>query len=106
MRHFTLIALLIFSMALVYGITGSPYCQAADTHTQSDAVSPDQVETMDDALEVKEEDIEPEPQRLYCAEQWTMLYKGQKADIEVTTRGQYNEIAVFSALTAASTSIT
>jgi RNase P subunit RPR2 len=96
MRHFTLIALLIFSMALVYVITGSPYCQAADTRTQSDAVSPDQVETMDDALEVKEEDIEPEPQRLYCAAQWTMLYKGQKADIEVTTRGQYNEIAVFS----------
>lgn len=96
MRHFALIALLIFSMALVYGITGSPDSNAADTHTQSDAVSPDQVETMEDALEVEEEDVEPEPQRLYCAEQWTMLYKGQKADIEVTTRGQYNEIAVFS----------
>lgn len=96
MRYFTLIALLIFSIALVYRTAGSLYSQAADTHTQSDAVSPDQVETMEDALEVEEEDIEPEPQRLYCAEQWTMLYKGQKADIEVTTRGQYNEIAVFS----------
>jgi RNase P subunit RPR2 len=96
MRYFTLIALLIFSIALVYGITGSPDSNAADTRTQSDAVSPDQIETMEDALEVEEDDIEPEPQRLYCAEQWTMLYKGQKADIEVTTRGQYNEIAVFS----------
>ncbi|MCI0480505.1 MAG: hypothetical protein L0213_02830 [Candidatus Dadabacteria bacterium] len=96
MRYFTLIALLIFSIALAYGITVSPDSNAADTRTQSDAVSPDQVETMEDALEVEEDDIEPEPQRLYCAEQWTMLYKGQKADIEVTTRGQYNEIAVFS----------
>ncbi len=96
MRYFTLIALLVFSIALVYGITGSPDSNAADTRTQSDAVSPDQIETMEDALEVEEDDIEPEPQRLYCAEQWTMLYKGQKADIEVTTRGQYNEIAVFS----------
>lgn len=95
MRYFTLIALLIFTIALVYGITGPPDSNAADTRMQSDAVSPDQVETMEDALEVKEDDIEPDPQRLYCAEQWTMLYKGQKADIEVTTRGQYNEIAVF-----------
>ncbi len=96
MRYFTLIALLIFSIAPVYGITVSPDSNAADTRTQSDAASPDQVETMEDALEVEEEDVEPEPQRLYCAEQWTMLYKGQKADIEVTTRGQYNELAVFS----------
>lgn|GEM_PF-968433 len=95
MRYFTLIAFLIFSIAPVYGISGPPESIAADTRTQSDAVSPDQVETMEDALEVEIEDVEPEPQRLYCAEQWTMLYKGQKADIEVTTRGQYNEIAVF-----------
>ncbi len=96
MRHFTRVALIILSTALVFGIAGFQYSHAADTRTQSDAVSPDQIETMDDALEVEEEDVEPEPQRLYCAQQWTQLYKGQKADIKVTTRGQYNEIAVFS----------
>jgi RNase P subunit RPR2 len=99
MRHFTfiiIIALLIFSAGLVCGVPGLHDSHAADTRTQSDAVSPDQVETAEDALDVEIEEIEPEPQRLYCAEQWTMLYKGQKADIKVTTRGQYNEVAVFS----------
>ncbi len=96
MRHFVLIALLIFTMALGYAATGVVYCYAADTRTQSDAVSPDQLETMEDALEAEIENVEPEPQRLYCAQQWTQLYKGQKADIRVTTRGQYNEVAVFS----------
>lgn len=54
-------------------------------------------ETVDveEVLEVKEPEIGPNPQRIYCAEQWTNLYKRQKADIRVTTRGQYNEIAVF-----------
>jgi RNase P subunit RPR2 len=50
---------------------------------------------MGESEEIEEEDIGPEPQRLFCAEQWTKLYKGQKTDITVTTRGHYNEIAVF-----------
>jgi len=50
---------------------------------------------VEEVLEVKEPEIGPNPQRLYCAEQWTSLYERQKAEIIVTTRGQYNEIAVF-----------
>jgi RNase P subunit RPR2 len=96
MRYFTRLALIVFSTALVYGIAGFPYSHAVDTHMESDAVGPGQVETIENAHRVEADDVEPEPQRLYCAEQWTRLYKGQKADITVTTRGQYNEIAVFS----------
>ena len=96
MRYFTRLALIVFSTALVYGIAGFPYSHAVDTHMESDTVSPDQVETLQNAHRVEADDVEPEPQRLYCAEQWTQLYKGQKADIKVTTRGQYNEIVLFS----------
>ncbi len=94
MRHihsllsFTLIAVFLCG----YGITKS---HAAGTAKHSHRAENAPVETMGEAEKVEEADIEPEPQRLYCAEQWTKLYKGQKADIEVTTRGHYNEIAVF-----------
>ncbi len=56
-----------------------------------------QEETIDveEVLEVIEPEIEPDPQRLYCAKEWTDMYKRRKAEIRVTTRGQYNEIAVF-----------
>ncbi|MFI5324266.1 MAG: hypothetical protein ACHQ6U_12245 [Thermodesulfobacteriota bacterium] len=53
------------------------------------------VETMEEAESIEGIDIEREPQRLYCAQDWTKLYQQQKADITVTTKGQYNEIAVF-----------
>lgn len=56
-----------------------------------------QEETIDveEVLEVTEPEIEPDPQRLYCAREWTDMYKRRKAEIRVSTRGQYNEIAVF-----------
>ena len=56
-----------------------------------------QEETIDveEVLEVVEPEVEPDPQRLYCAEEWTEMYRRQKVEIKVTTRGQYNEIAVF-----------
>jgi len=56
-----------------------------------------QDETIDveEVLEVKEPEIGPDPQRLYCAQEWAELYKRQKAEIRVSTRGQYNEVAVF-----------
>jgi hypothetical protein len=50
---------------------------------------------VEEVLEVKEPEIEPDPQRLYCATEWTNLYRRQKTDIRVSTRGQHNEIAVF-----------
>lgn len=54
-----------------------------------------QAETIEEALELEIDEMEPEPQRMYCAHRWNDMYEGQKADIEVTTKGQYNEIAVF-----------
>ena len=52
-------------------------------------------EEAEEVLEVVEPEIGPDPQRLYCAEEWTELYRRQKAEIRVTTRGQYDEVAVF-----------
>lgn len=95
MIHFRRV-LIISITALLVCITGYSISGAVETRKESDAVSPSELETTEEAVEVEIEEIEPEPQRLYCAEQWTKLYEGQKADITVTTRGQYNEIAIFS----------
>jgi hypothetical protein len=95
MIHFRRLFIISLTALLVY-IPGFSISRAVETHTESDAVSPSQVETTDEAVDVEVEEIEPEPQRLYCAEQWTKLYEGQKAGIKVTTRGHYNQIAIFS----------
>ena len=50
---------------------------------------------VEEELEVEEPVIEPDPQRLYCAQDWTDQYRRRKADIRVTTRGVHNEIVVF-----------
>ena len=95
MKYYHRIAILILAAVFLYG-SGLLDSGADDTGTGPAVNETGPVKTADEALEVDVEEIEPEPQRLYCAEQWTQLYKGQKADIKVTTRGQYNEIALFS----------
>ena len=54
-------------------------------------------ETIDaqEVVEVVEPEIGPDPQRLFCATEWTEMYRRQKADIRVSTRGRHHEIAVF-----------
>ena len=51
---------------------------------------PNEVEMM-----VKEEVILPNPQREYCMLSWNKYYSENKIDIKVSTRGQYDEIVVF-----------
>ena len=62
--------------ALLFYIPGL-MSRAVETRTESEAVSPSELENSEEAVETEVEDIEPEPQRLYCAEQWTKLYEGQ-----------------------------
>ncbi len=98
----------IMLIALITGLTSGS--SALKTHaaskpvhtthtkgTSKDAHRPEYapVETPEENEEEEIEDIGPEPQRLYCAEQWTKLYEGQKANIKVTARGHYNQIAEF-----------
>lgn len=64
------------------------------THTLP-AFAQQEVIEADDVLEVVEPEVEPNPQRLYCASEWTEMYRRRKAEIRVTTRGQHNEIVVF-----------
>jgi RNase P subunit RPR2 len=94
MTHFRRVFIISLTALLFYipGLTS----RAVETRTESEAVSPSELENAEEAVEKEVEDIEPEPQRLYCAEQWTKLYEGQKAGIKVTTKGHYNQIAMFS----------
>jgi RNase P subunit RPR2 len=87
MKHFPGLACLIFITALILPSTGF----TADTDGSRIA----QAETIEEALELEIDEIAPEPQRMYCAHKWNDMYNGQKADIEVRTRGEYNEIVVF-----------
>lgn len=51
---------------------------------------------VEEVLEVKTAtELGPNPQRSYCAREWTEQYARQKAEIEVSTRGDYDEIVVF-----------
>jgi RNase P subunit RPR2 len=94
MIHFRRVFIISLT-ALLFYIPGL-MSRAVETRTESEAVSPSELENAQEAVEKEVEDIEPEPQRLYCAEQWTKLYEGQKAGIKVTTKGHYNQIAMFS----------
>lgn len=82
MRYFLVAVLLLIPASVTAGLAAA-------------AAEVAQVEDMEEALEVEEVEIEPDAQRMYCAHRWTDLYQRQKADITVTTRGEYNEIAVF-----------
>ena len=79
----------IFLLTTVVFVTWTHLLTAQDNIGVSETVDVEEV------LIVKEPEIGPNPQRLYCAEQWTSLYQRQKAGIVVTTRGQYDEIVVF-----------
>ncbi len=94
MRYFLVMALILIPAV---AMAESDYFPAAagENGRESEALKVAQAEDIDEALEVEEVEIEPDPQRMYCARRWTDLYKRQKADIVVTTRGEYSEIAVF-----------
>lgn len=94
MNYFLGAACRLFLIFIIIGF----YSSGAARLVYADSVSFEtaQAETVDEALEVEVIDIEPEPQRLYCAQLWTGLYERQKAEINVTTRGEYDEIAIFS----------
>ena len=76
------LAILALSIFCIFSV--SPTLQAQEETIEAEEV-----------LEVVEPEIGPNPQRLYCAEEWTEMYRRQKAEIKVTTRGEYNEVAVF-----------
>lgn len=84
MNFVTRLFLAFFILAVFGFITKTHFISAQEESIEAEEV-----------LEVIEPEIEPHPQRLYCAQEWTEMYRRQKAEIIVTTRGQYNEIAVF-----------
>ncbi len=43
----------------------------------------------------EEERVGPNPQRLYCKRLWNKYYSEKGVDIQVSTRGKYDEIVVF-----------
>lgn len=94
MNYFPGAAFILLMTAIAAGFGASPSAQ--ERNADSIPFETAQAETMEEALEVEIIDIEPEPQRLYCAQLWSRLYEGQKAEITVTTRGEYGEIALFS----------
>lgn len=44
----------------------------------------------------EEDKIGPNPQRMYCKQYWNSYYSERNIDINVTTRGKYDEVVVFS----------
>lgn len=44
---------------------------------------------------VSEDKTGPDPQRIYCKKYWNSYYSEYDIDVEVTTRGEYDEIVVF-----------
>lgn len=94
MRYFLATVLLLIPASATLGIN-SLSTAAAEDGRKPQVQEVAQAEDIEEALEVEEVEIEPDAQRMYCAHMWTNLYQKQKADITVTTRGEYNEIAVF-----------
>ena len=96
MRFFHFQVFLFLITALVFpGSFNQARAQDAGVGQQID--EPDG-EAMDaeEVLEVKTApELSPNPQRSYCAREWTEQYARQKAEIEVSTRGEYDEIVVF-----------
>lgn len=43
-----------------------------------------------------EDELGPDPQRMYCKQYWNSYYSERNIDIDVTTRGKYDEVVVFS----------
>ncbi len=58
------------------------------------AESVDEAEEIE--VEVEEDGIGPDPQRLYCVSYWNEYYKRmKKANIKVSSKGEFDEIIVF-----------
>lgn len=54
-------------------------------------------EIVEEQVEVEEEpEITENPQRNYCMLQWNEYYENEGTDIKVSTRGEFDEIVVFS----------
>ncbi|MEQ9619574.1 MAG: hypothetical protein RIG61_10420 [Deltaproteobacteria bacterium] len=94
MNYFPGATFTFFTLLMAAIIAGSPSAQ--EQNADSIPYETAQAETIEEALEVEIVDIEPEAQRLYCAQLWSRLYERQKAEIIVTTRGEYDEVAIFS----------
>lgn len=90
MRHLTRIALLAVITAFFLAIDGGVYASETETGVIEIAQAPSA-----GANGAAEAEVEADAQRNYCAMRWTEQYEGQKADIEVKTRGAYDEVAVF-----------
>ena len=45
---------------------------------------------------MEKEKVSPNPQRIYCMKYWNKYYSERGIDIDVSTRGQYDETVVFS----------
>ena len=95
--YFPAVFLLVAVMALL-SLGGSVYAQDSEIGQQIDkdneAIDVEEEINFEDVLDVIEPEIGLNPQRAYCAKEWTERYERQKAEIKVTTRGEYDEIAV------------
>ena len=59
------------------------------------AESVDEAEQIE--VEIEEDGIGPDPQRLYCVNYWNEYYKRmKKANITVSSKGEFDEVVVFS----------
>lgn len=94
MNYFPGAPIILLWAVILAGFGASPSAQ--EQNAESTPFETVQAETMDEALEAEIIEVEPQPQRLYCAQLWTRLYERQKAGIILTTRGEYDEIALFS----------
>ncbi len=93
MRMVTIMRYYIFLLSLFLPI------QFAVLSTYSFANGEDPEETVTEEVAVEVEDLGPQigpnPQRIYCADLWNSIYKSENAQINVTTKGQFDEIVVF-----------
>jgi len=93
MRYILIIAVSLFSFFLAFELTSLNTHAQDKKDTSKTLVTEDEVQVELEVVEIEE--IEANPQRAYCANLWTRMYERQKTEIRVSTRGKYDEIAVF-----------
>lgn len=66
------------------------------TYPENEYYSGSQEEgTKAENMEQEDTGVGPDPQRMFCKKYWNSYYSERDIDIEVTTRGEYDEVVVF-----------
>ena len=83
--------ILLLIISFIFCISSKSFANGG-SYDEKDTV----IDETQPTVKIEEEPrIGPNPQRLYCVQYWNAYYSREKVDINVTAKGEYDEVVVF-----------